>query len=246
MIGALGRVTVWLALALHVIAGMLWALVSTPESNVWMLMLSALLVVALLLTTGLAVDVAMRLWRGRPGRPGTAGELLTPGLRLVPALLAFAALWWAAAALGGQVEASRGRITATIIARTGWASPEGIFTVTRWLVAFAQWVVAPLVTFGLFGALTHGTATSAAGRWLRQALSWRALAAGALVIAAIGWFWPWLDAWRPALPPTWVQLVFIAAKGAAGLTALALVLASFIRLAALDPDRAHPGSAPPL
>ncbi len=246
MIAPLARVALWLAVALHLIAALFWALVSTPESNVWMLALSALLVLALLATSGLAIDVAMRLWRGRPARPGAVSGYLWPGLRLVPALLVFAAGWWMAQALGAQVETSRGRITAAIIARTGWANPEAVFTAARWLVALAAWVVAPLLAFGLFGALTHGTALSAGGRWLRQALSWRALAAGALMTVATAWFWPWLDAWRPALPPTWVQLVFVAAKAAAGLAALALVLASFIRLASLDPDRAHPGSAPPL
>jgi len=246
VIGPFARVTVWLAAALHLIAGLFWALVSTPESNVWMLTLSALLVLALLVTSGLAIDIAMRLWRGRPARPFAVGGFLWPGLRLVPALLVFAAVWWAAQVCGAQVEASRGRITAALIARTGWANPEVVFTTAGWLVALVAWVVAPLLAFGLFGALTHGSAFSAAGRWLRQALSWRATAGGALVTAALAWFWPWLDAWRPALPPTWVQLVFVAAKAATGLVALALVLASFIRLAALDPDRAHPGSAPPL
>ena len=107
------------------------------------------------------------------------------GLRLLPALLLFVVVWWAAQFAGAQVEASRGRITAAIIARTGWANPEVIFTAARWLVALAQWVVAPLVAFGLFGALTHGNARSAGSQWLRQALSGRALAAGAVVTLAI-------------------------------------------------------------
>jgi hypothetical protein len=246
MIAALVRVTAWLMLALLVMAGLFWALISTPESNVWMLTVSALTALALLFTAGLAVDIAMRLWRGRPARPDGAGGLLRPGLRLVPALLVFAVVWWVAHLAGAQVEANRGRITAAIIARTGWANPEILFTAARWLVALGAWVIAPLLAFGLFGALTHGAARTAAGRWLRQALSWRALVAGALVVAAIAWAWPRLDAWRPPLPPTWIQLVFVGAKATAGLAALAVVLASFIRLAALDPDRAHPGSAPPL
>jgi hypothetical protein len=236
MIGALARVTVWLMLALSVVGGLFWGLVSTPESNVWMVAVSALTLLALLFTAGLAVDVAMRLWRGRPGRPDGAGGWLRPGLRLVPALVVFAAVWWVAQAAGTQVEASRGRITAAIIARTGWANPEIVFTVARWLVALGAWVIAPLLAFGLFGALTDGVVGVAGGPWLRRALSWRALVPGAVVVAAIAWFWPWLEAWRPALPPTWVQLVFVGAKAAAGVAALALVLASFIKLAAVDRD----------
>jgi hypothetical protein len=163
MIGALARVTVWLMLALSVLGGLFWGLVSTPESNVWMVAVSALTLLALLFTAGLAVDVAMRLWRGRPGRPDGAGGWLRPGLRLVPALVVFAAVWWVAQAAGTQVEASRGRITAAIIARTGWANPEIVFTVARWLVALGAWVIAPLLAFGLFGALTDGVVGVAGG-----------------------------------------------------------------------------------
>ena len=208
-----------------------------------MLSLSVALIVALLLTAGLAIDVAMRLWSGRPARPGHLGDLVRPGLRLLPALALFGVIWWAAQSAGAQVEASRGRITAAIIARSGWANPELVFTASRWLVALVAWVVAPLLAIGLFGALVRGRF---GGGWVRQALSWHALAIGAAVAVATARAWPWLEAWRPALPPTWVQLVFVGAKVAVGLVALAFVAASFIRLAALDPDRAHPGSSPPL
>ena len=231
MIASLLRVTLWLTAALAVLAGLFWALVSTPESNLWMLSLSVALIVALLLTAGLAIDVAMRLWSGRPARPGHLGDLVRPGLRLLPALALFGVVWWAAQSAGAQVEASRGRITAAIIARSGWADPEAVFTASRWLVALVAWVVAPLLAIGLFGTL---------------ALSWHALAIGTAVAVATARAWPWLEAWRPALPPTWVQLVFVGAKVAVGLVALAFVAASFIRLAAFDPDRVHPGSSPPL
>jgi hypothetical protein len=227
------RATAWLAAALHVMAGLFWALVSTPESNVAMLALSLLLVVALVLTAGIALDVAMRVWHGGPALPARALDVLWPGLRLLPALALFVVVWSAAHAAGAQVEASRGRITAAIIARSGWANPEVLFTAARWLVALASWVIAPLLALGLFGALSRGAVANSTA-WLRQALSWRAVGTGALAMAALAVGWPWLDAWRPALPPTWIQLVFVAAKGAAGLTAVALVLAAFVRLAALD------------
>jgi hypothetical protein len=246
MIGPLVRVTLWLTAALTALAGLFWALVSTPESNAWMLALSALLVVAMLLVAGLALDVAIRLWRGLPLRPGRPGDLFWPGLRLLPALGLFALVWWAAGSAQTWVETSRGRITAAIIARTGWADPEVLFTAAAWLSALAAWVVGPLLALGCFGAATRGHAVATIRRWVAQSLSLRAVAVGAALAVALGRFWPWLERWRPTLPPTAVQLVFAGAKIAVGLAALAFVTAGFIRLAAMDPDRVHPGSAPPL
>ena len=228
------RVTLWLAFALHVLAGLYWALLSTPESNALMLALSLVLIVVLLLGAGVALDVAVRLWTRGPIAV-RRHELVLPAVRLLPALAVFGAVWWVADAAGAWVEASRGSITAAIIARTGWADPEAVFTAARWLATLIAWVVGPLAALGLFGALTRGVPVGAVRRWLAPALSWRALAVGALVVIALAWFWPLLEGWRPALPPTRIQLLFVAAKIAAGLTALALAIGSFIRLAALDP-----------
>ena len=117
-------------------------------------------------------------------------DLVLPAVRLLPALAVFGAVWWVAGAAGASVEASRGSITAAIIARTGWANPEAVFTTARWLATFVAWVVGPLVALALFGALTRGVPVGAVRRWLRPALSWRALAVGALVVIALAWFWP--------------------------------------------------------
>ncbi|MGD9905901.1 MAG: hypothetical protein AB7U83_20710 [Vicinamibacterales bacterium] len=246
MIAALLRVSVWLTLALGLLAGLFWALVSTPESNLWMLALSALLSAAMLLVAGVAVDVAIRLWRGQPFAPDAPSGWLWPGLRLLPALAVFALVWQVAAAAHAWVEASRGWITAGLIARTGWADPEVVFTTAAWLATLATWVAGPLLALGLFGAVTRGTAVAGAGGWVRQAVSARALLVGAVLAIGFARFWPWLDAWRPVLPPTAVQLVFAVAKAGVGLAALAVVAAAFIRLAAMDPDRIHRGPAPPL
>jgi hypothetical protein len=237
------RVTLWLAAALHLLAGLYWALLSTPESNAMMLVLSLLLIVVLLLGAGVAVDVAMRLWTGdRVGR--RLPDLVLPAVRLLPALAVFGVVWWLAGAADARVEGSRGAITAAIIARTGWADPEAVFTAARWLATLIAWVVGPLAALGLFGALTRGVPVGAVRRWLAPALSWRALAVGALAVIALAWFWPLLEAWRPALPPTPLQLAFVAAKIAAGLTALALAIGSFIRLAALDARPPDPPREP--
>jgi hypothetical protein len=237
MTGRLLRVVAWLTLALHALAGLGWALVSTPDSNLLMLTLSAVLMLALLLVAALALDGALRLWSGVPLRPV---HVWRSAVHLLPALVVFGVIWWAAQAAGARVEASRGAITAAIIARTGWADPEIVFTVARWLTAFVGWVIGPLVGLALFDALARGDAGDPRRRWLRRALSWQALAGGALIVFVLMWFWPALEAWRPALPPTRVQLVFAGAKIVAGLTALAVALASLLRLATLEPRTPPP------
>ncbi len=93
------RVTLWLAFALHVLAGLYWALLSTPESNALMLALSLVLIVVLLLGAGVALDVAVRLWTRGPIAV-RRHELVLPALRLLPALAVFGAVWWVADAAG--------------------------------------------------------------------------------------------------------------------------------------------------
>ena len=128
------RVTLWLAVALHVLAGLYWALLSTPESNAAMLALSLVLVVVLLLGAGIALDVAVRLWTRRAGIAVRRRDLVLPALRLLPALARVRrGVVGGATRRARRVEASRGSITAAIIARTGWADPEALFTTARWL-----------------------------------------------------------------------------------------------------------------
>ena len=225
------------------LAGLYWALLSTPESNAVMLALSLVLVVVLLL--GPASPSTSRCASGLAAGSPCAGT--TSSCQRCGCCRRWRCSAWCGGRRTPRARRSRrraGAITAAIIARTGWANPEALFTAARWLATLVAWVVGPLAALGLFGALTRGVPVGAVRRWLRPALSWRALAVGALVVIALAWFWPLLEAWRPALPPTWVQLVFVAAKIAAGLTALALAIGSFIRLAALDPGPPDPPREP--
>jgi hypothetical protein len=231
MTAPLARAALWLMAMQAVLAGLYWALLSTPESNAWMLTLSAALIATLVAVAGLALDVALRLTSGDPAVPRRAADWIRPGLRLVPALALALLVAGIAQWLGGGVEASRGRITAWLIARTGWADPEVLFTSVRWLAAFATWVVGPALALALFAALTRGVAASPRG-WLGPATAWPTLLAGAVGVAALAWGWPWLAAWRPALPPTWVQLVAVAAKVAVGFAAVAVLVATMLRLTA--------------
>lgn len=228
----------WLVVAQIGLGAIYWALLSTPESNAWMLALSTLLVAALVLAGGIALDIGVRLWNGRRARPATLGDWLRPGLRLVPALAVFALCAWLAGTLDAATEASRGRVTAWLIARFGWANPEILFTTAHWLATSLAWVIGPLLAAAVFGALSRGVAATPPGRWLRQALAPRALGIGVIVLVALTTIWPRVEAWRPPLPPTWIQLVVVGAKIGVALLLVALATATYLRLAALDPDRA--------
>lgn len=245
MTAPLARVTLWLLLAQAMLAAVYWALLSTPESNVLMLGTSALLVVLLLAVAGLALDVAMRLWAQDRAWPRGLAGWVGPAVRLVPALALGVLIAWAALWGGARVEAARGSITAVFIARTGWADPEMLFTAASWLVALASRVVAPMVGLALFGALTRDGWPGVAGSWLTRALGWRALTTGVLVGLALMWTWPPIVGWRPAsLPPTWVQVAFLAAKLGLAAAAAAVGTALVIRETTLDP-RSPSASVPP-
>jgi hypothetical protein len=243
MIRRLAGVAGWLMAMQAVLAALYWALLATPESNAWMLALSALLVVALLVVAGVALDGAGRLWVGRSPWPRRAGEVLAPARRLLPALVVVALVAWAAGVLNASIDASRGPVTAWLIARTGWANSGVLFTSAQWLLAFVTWVVGPALALALFAALTRGAA-GVVGRTVGHGLSWPALVAGSVGAAAIGWGWPWLVAWRPALPPTWVQLAVAGAKVAIGFAAVAVVLAAMVRLTAGERAPLPPPASP--
>lgn len=211
---ALLTTTLWLALGDALAAGIVYGFLITPESNVLMLVTSAVLILlaaALLAVTsasaayGLVACVSP--WRG-----------LGPALRRLPivfvGLIAIGVLcagagwfgdWWMSRS--GEFDAAA--IAAGDITRTGW-----VHATVRWLVAAIQWVIVPAWTATMLAwAAAYATRDVSSGKWLTGALRWRLLAVCAIAVVTLVWL-PWRAAyWRPrGLSASSVEVVFLGAK----------------------------------
>jgi hypothetical protein len=188
-----------------------WALVNVPESNVFMLGLSALLVVLVLATAGVTIAVAAAFGRGSSVRSATRGAIAAlPGF--VAGLAVFTLLWWITGAIDGWWRAHQGEVDALFLRYVGWTGTAPLHRVVYWLLWLARWAV------GLSGVLALTAAASLHGPrgWLRGLTgSLRAVpmtaAAAAVVIVGEG-LWR-LAVWRPgSLPATWVEPAFAVTK----------------------------------
>jgi hypothetical protein len=194
-----------LALAATAAAGgaLYWAFLNTPESNLIMLALSGLLTVLLVTAVAAGVNTSILFAHGVSAREAIGTALRGIGwfvLAAIPVVLT----WWAVARADAWIVARQGEITAWFIARWDWADIGGLLQAELWVSRWLRWAVAPLVSLSLLGAFLRqprGNSTLA----LRRALHWRTL--GAVTLTFILLFaLPWqLTAWRPNLPPTWLE-----------------------------------------
>ncbi len=195
-------------------AGLFWALVNVPESNLLMLGLSATLVALIVVALGWTEATALLAWRPDV----TLGEATRRGLRRAPAVLAAAAVfgifWWATARADVWLADRGGEIDAWLIAtfeltRTTWV--HRAFDVALFLV---RYVAGVSLAVSVLGAVARaGWHALFRLGWLRAGLSRRHLGlVGAAMTLLV--FLP-LEAayWRPeTLPPNAIELAFAAAK----------------------------------
>jgi hypothetical protein len=204
----------WLAVGHAVLMGLFWALVNTPESNVLMLAVSALIVLLLVLCAAMV--------------EGTAGAWLLPGrtfreaIRAAPAAvpsfvlacLVFALCWWVSHRIEVWHEAHRGQIDAWSIATFDAANavwPHRLFDALVFVVRAIVGVSLALAV--LFARLEGGRPAVFRLRWVRAGLSRDQLALVALAMTLLVAL-PWrFSTWRPeGLPVSWVQPAFAVAK----------------------------------
>ncbi|MEW5981437.1 MAG: hypothetical protein AB1806_03585 [Acidobacteriota bacterium] len=204
----------WLIGGHAILGGLYWALLQTPESNVFTLAVSALLVIGMLLWVSIVEGVGLLAWRrARPMR-GLLADILRRVWWVVPALLVFGAVWWATGALFAYFAAHAGEIDAWFIANAGWVRTAWLHTTIGWVLYFVRFAMGLSLALALLAAGLRGGASGAASFvWVRRALSWRTLVTVSAAMFAI-WAGPWqLAYWRPAsLPSTWAQPAFAGAK----------------------------------
>jgi hypothetical protein len=240
MIARTVRLTLWVLGGAVCLIALYWLLLNTPETNALTLSASAVLLLALLILSAVVVNTAVLLSRDAALR-FAVGRGVGGVPWFVAVLLPLGAAWWAITAADAWVSSHAGEINAWFIAQFGWADVSWLLQAAAWLHRWIGWVVAPLAALSLLAALLdHGAAGVTRDGWLRRAWHWRTLL-GATLVFAVLIVAPWqMTAWRPALPPTWVEpavaalrLLVVAVLWSAG-AALLITLAATRQPAAIS------------
>jgi hypothetical protein len=215
-------VALWLFAGRAALGGLYWGFLNVPESNVLMLIVSALLALLLVVGAGI-VETTGLLWV----RPDwTFGAALRRAVRTLPAFLAALALWlvvrWICHRLLRYHDAHSGELDAWMIATFDWTRTTWLHRTIDYVLHFVQFVIGTSLAVTLLSTAAAGAIADAVHpRWMRRALS-----PLQLVIVAVAFygliFLPWQAVyWRPAsLPASAVEVVFSLAK----LTILGLVM----------------------
>jgi hypothetical protein len=203
----------WLTAGHTVLFGLYWLLLSTPESNVAMLAVSALSVILIALFFGWVEAVGLLAWQpdAQPRELPRLAIGKVPGVWLAAAL--FIAVWYLVAHVGSIWGGHRGEIDAWLMAQFAWTNTGGLHTGVGWLFTFLRflgWSLAIAFAAAFTAAGFRGIRTA---RWIRDALSLRRLLVLAGILVVFFWM-PWQAVnWRPAwLAPNWQETMFIATK----------------------------------
>jgi hypothetical protein len=195
-------------------AGLFWALVNVPESNLLMLGLSAVLVALIVVALGWTEATALLSWRPDV----TVAEATRRGLTRAPAILAAAAVfsifWWATARADAWLAEHAGEIDAWLIAtvemtRTAWV--HRTFDVVLFLGRYAAGVSLAVAALG--AVARNGWGALPRPGWLRAGLSRRHLGLVGAAMTLLVFLPLQAVAWRPeALPPNAIEIAFAAVK----------------------------------
>ena len=221
-------VTLWILAGAALSGGAYWSFLITPESTIWSLAVSTLLLLTALFLAAITISGAIVGWRHGLST-GHVRTAVAGVPAVVPAALIIALLWWLTGSVTDRVTIYSGPISAWFIAAFGWDDVWWLFTGIHWLARWLKWVVAPMLAVSLMaGILAEGWRTLAGHRWITGAvapwpLGMATIAFGVLIAAP----WVYLTPWRPdGLPATSLELAFIIAK----LSATALLMATGVAL----------------
>jgi hypothetical protein len=220
----------WLLVGLAIASGIYWGFLNTPESTVLALLLSAALAIATVVVVAISVNGASLAWSF-----GWSGNVIRRSISGVPAFIVAAllggAIWWASGEALAWVSSHSGQISAWFIARFGWADASSFFNGIAWGGRWLQWVVGPLVALSLLGSMLIGEWSSDRWRWIVRGFSPFRLTLATLWVAIfVAVPWMYLLPWRPGgLPPTFVEMAFVAAKLGLVAVSIAVGIALLVR-----------------
>lgn len=210
MIRRVPQVTAVLLAGAIVTAALYWGLLNTPDANVAMLGVSALLFAALVAIAALSVTAAVLVANGAAPRTALAAAPRRGGWCLV-AFVPLALGWYAIGRADAWIAAHLGEINAWFIARFGWADISGLLLAELWISRWLRWAMLPVMSLSWLAARLSADRSRGTG-WLRHAWHWRTLLGATLVVLLL-FVIPWrLTEWRPAVPATWIEPAVAAAR----------------------------------
>ena len=225
MIWRFSRSAAALAVGCLLIAGFYWALLNVPESNVLALSLSALLVLLTVAAGGVTTGAALALAQAASFREAIRRAAASlPGF--AAGLVVFGVIWWATGTADAWWRANRGEIDALFIRYAGLERTGWLHQAVSWLLFLLRWALGSSVVIA-FTAEGGSGGRLAVGRSFRsiRLVALAAACAGVIAVTQVVWR---VAFWRPSgLPPTEVELVFVATKLAL-LYALAIAVATAV------------------
>lgn len=229
----LATITLWILVGAALTGAVYWSFLITPESTIWSLAASALLLLAAGFLLALTVSGALLGWQH-----GVSSDLFRAAATGVPAgipaALIAGLIWWLAGAATDRITINSGPINAWFIAAFGWDDVSWLFTGIAWLAMWLKWVVAPMLALALMAAILAGGLRAVVGSaWIKRALAPVPLATATLLFAAlVAAPWIYLAPWRPGgLPATSVELAFVVGKLAVTALLMAIGVALIVRQA---------------
>ena len=245
-------ITAWLVVGHAILGGLYWGLLQIPESNVFMLTLSAVTALAMLVWAGTVEAVGVLGWT----HGGSAMSAVAAGARraawIVPALVVFGLLWLLTGFCGNWLGAHGTEIEAWLMAKFGWADVSWLHTTLAWILWFVRYVFGVSLGAALLAAgVVEGAAAAVRFAWVKRAFDWRTFLLVTFALL-VGFYLPWryVVYWRSeSLPSTWVEPTFATVKLLAVFvvmnTAWAIVLGRAAKQAgpAAGPETAAPATS---
>ncbi len=224
MIRRLSAIAAWLTAGHAVLFAMFWLLLAVPESNVFMILASALVVAAMTLVFGIVEGAALVGWQSRaeagalPQTDGTLRHVARAAWRALPAVwlgaVFFLFVWLLTSHLHQWWDAHRGETDAWFMAQFGWSETARLHAIAGWFFRFLSYVVAVSLGLGLaWAVIRQGLRPAVGAAWAREALSPRRLLTITAILLLFLWL-PWQAVnWRPGrLSPNWQESIFVAVK----------------------------------
>ncbi len=213
MIARLIAILAWLTAGHALLFGLFWLLLSTPESNVAMLSVSAASALLLTLVFGWVEAAALLAWRQHTAPWNLAGRAFraAPGVWLGAAL--FVAIWVVVAHAGAWWSGHQGETDAWLMLHFGKADTTILHRGVRYLLTVIEFLGLSLALSVAAAVVGDGYRAVGSARWLRSGLSPRQLLFLAAALMVFVWL-PWQAVnWHPSwLRPNWQETVFVTAK----------------------------------